>query len=130
MRAYIGNARDLQQALHSTVLTVLTVEHRENHIDGPAEQAVPGKAQQAVATDGRNGHGTIISAALPGTARQLAIVLRSKEEPLSLLGDTNRKDLILLRVQIVQNRLCRPQRHGMFRTHAAEQDTNIQLFHF
>jgi hypothetical protein len=129
MGAYIGNASKLQQALDSAVLAVFTVENREHHIDLLPYHSVTLEAQKALATNRRDGRRAVIGVGLPGTAGQHGIVIAPKEDPVALLSDTNRENIILIFIQGFQHILCRAQGNLMFRADTAKQDTNAKFFH-
>ena len=61
---------------------------------------------------------------LPRSGRQHAVVLAAEQDPVALLGDTDRKNMILTVVDVVEHGLCRTQRDLMLRRNAAEQDTD------
>lgn len=54
VRSDIGDARKLQETLDRAVLAVFAVQHREDHVDPLAHDAVALKAQQALSADGRD----------------------------------------------------------------------------
>ena len=124
MRAYIGNARQLQQALDGAVFSVFAVEHRKHHIDLLPDHAVSLKGQQALAPDGRDGRLTVVGVGQPAPAGQVGIVLAAVKDPLPLLGNAHGKYIVLALIDIVQHGLGAAQGHLVLRTHAAEENAN------
>ena len=124
MGANIRNARKLQQTLHSAVLTILTVENREHHIDPLPDDTVTLKAQQALTPDRRNSCPAVIGMVAPLAGRQLGIIRTAIENPIALPGDTHGEDIVLFLIHIVQHRFSGPQRNIMLRASAAEQNAN------
>ena len=129
MGSHVGNTCQLQQALHSAVFTVFTVEHRKYHIDPFPDHAVTLKAQQALTPDRRNGSPAVLGVVFPFTAGEHCIILSAKEDPVAVLGNTYREHIILAMINIVQHSLGRPQGDLMLRTHAAEQNAYAEFFH-
>ena len=128
MGAYIENTGHLQQALHSAVFTVLAVQDGENHIHQLTDHIVAFKYQQALTSDGRDGCPAVLGVFLPLAAGKCGIILSAIIDPVALLGNANRQDIVLLGIHIIQNRFCRTQGNIMFRADTAKQNANIQLF--
>ena len=87
------------------------------------------KDQQTLAANGRDSSSAVIGAIQPLTCRQFAIIITAVEDPSTILSNTNRENVVLFGIHIVQNRLCRTQRYGMLRAHTTEQYTDIQFHH-
>ena len=124
MGTHIGDASQLQQALHGAVLAVFAVENREHHIDPFTHHTVALEAQQALTANGRDGCTAVIRMGLPCTLGQHGIVLAAKEDPIAFLGDTNGENVVLLLVDIVQYGFRGAQRNLMLGTHTAKKNTN------
>ena len=128
MRADIGNARNLQKALNRAVLAVFAVHHGENHVDALAHDTVVFKAQKALAAHGRNRRAAVFLAVLPRSGGQHPVILAAEQDPVAVLRDADRENVIFIFVQAVQHGFRRPQRDFMLRRNAAEQHTNAQFF--
>ena len=124
MRPDVRNSRDLQEALYGAVLAVFAVQHREHHVDALAHHAVVLKAQQALSMHRRKRGPAVALKILPRSGGQHAVVLAAEQDPVALLGDADRKNMILTVVDVVEHGLCRTQRDLMLRRNAAEQDTD------
>ncbi len=124
MRTYIGNACKLQQSLHGAILAVFTVEHREHDINMLPHHTVTLKAQQPLSTDRRDSRTAILGTVLPGAVGEHGIIPAAKEDPVTLLGDAHRENIVFFRIHVVEHRLRGTQRNLMLRTDAAKQDAN------
>ena len=124
MGSHIGDAGQLQQALDGTVLAVCAVKHREHHINPFPHHTVALKVQQTLATNRRDGRPAVSGKTLPIAARKHRIIRTAKEDPIAALSDTHGENVVLLRVQAIQNILRRTQRNLMLRADAAEQNAN------
>ena len=125
MTAYVGDAGQLQQALDGAVFAVLAVKHREYHVDPLANHVVALKGEQALAPDRGDGGGAVGRVMPPGAGRQLGIVCAAKENPVPLLGDAHRVEIIFFGVQMVQHGLRGTKRDLMLRGDAAKQDADV-----
>ena len=125
----VGDARQLQQALDGAVLAVFTMEHREHHVNTLPHHAVALKAQQALVPDRGQGHLADLGIMLPLPRRDLGKILADIQQPIALLGNAHRENIIFLGVHIVQHRFGAAQRDLVLRASAAEQDTHTQLLH-
>ena len=128
MGAHIGDVRHLQKALHSAVLAVFAVHHREGHVDLPDSDGVALKAQQPLTPDGRNRCRAVVRMRPPGAGRQHGIVAAAEEDPLAFRGDANGKNGIFFLIDVVQNGLRGAQGDLMLRTDTAEQNTYAYFF--
>ena len=129
MGANIGNPRHLQQALHSTVLSILSMEHGEHHIDSFPDNGLPLEAQNPLAANRGNGRPTVPGMGFPGSFGQHGIILAAKQDPVPLLGDAQGKDIVFALVQVVQHGFRRAQGNLMLGADSAKQDADILLFH-
>jgi hypothetical protein len=129
MGAYVRNASHLQQALHGTVLTVLTVENRVDNIDPLPDNTLAFKAQQALAPDRGNGSPAILGIGFPLAGGQQGVILAGVQNPVAVPGDAHGEDIIFFMVHMVQNGLRGTQGNCVFGTSTAEQDANIHFFH-
>ena len=127
--ADVGDARQLQQALHGAVLAVLTVHHREHHVDALPDNAVALEAQQALAPDGGDGAAAVVLAAQPGPGGEHGVVLALEPDPVAVLGNTHGVDVVFFLVDVVEHRLGRAQGDLMLRAHAAEENADTKFFH-
>lgn len=109
MRADIGQPCDLQKALHRAVLAVFAVEHREYHIDALAHNAVVFKAQKALSVHRRKRRAAVALKILPCSGRQHAVIVACEQDPVALLGDADRKNMIFAVVDVVEHRFRRAQ---------------------
>ena len=124
MGAHIGNSRHLQQTLHGAVLPVFAVEDREYHIDPFPDHTVALKAQQALSPDRGDGSPAVIGMALPGTGGQQGVIIGLEKDPVALLGNANRENMILTLVNIVQDGLGGAEGNLMLRADTAKQNAN------
>ena len=128
VRPHIGNSGDLKQALHRTILAVLPVQHGEHHVDALAHDAVVFKAQQPLAVHRRDGGAAVVRMILPCPGGEHRIIVAAEQNPVAILCDADREDVVFLLVKVVQNGFRRTQRNLMLRRDAAEQHTNAQFF--
>ena len=129
MGSYIRDTGQLQQALHGSVLTVLSVENREHHIHRLTHHTVSFKAQKALSPNGRNSSRTIAGMLRPQAAGQLGIVVPAIKNPCAFFGNSHRKNIIFFPGHMVQHRLCGAQGNLMLRAHTAKQNQHIDFTH-
>ena len=128
VRPHIGNSGDLKQALHRTILAVLPVQHGEHHVDALAHDAVVFKAQQPLAVNRRDGGAPVVRMILPCPGGEHRIIVAAEQDPIAVLRDADRENVVFLLVKVVQHGFRRTQRNLMLRRDAAEQHTNAQFF--
>ena len=121
MRTNIRDTCHLKKALHSTILAILSVKHREDHIDHFPGSTILFKHKKALTADRRKRATAVIRMGLPLATGQHGVICAAKTDPIAILGDTNRDHIILFLIHIQQHRLCRPQRYIMLRTDTAKQ---------
>ena len=100
---------------------------REDDVDALAHDAVVLKAEQALPVHGRERRAAVIFAVLPRSGGEHAVVLAAEEDPVAILCDADREDIIFTLIDIVQHGFSRTQRDLMLRRDAAKQDTNTQF---
>ena len=106
MRTDIGNARDLEQALNRAVLAVFAVHHGEDHVDALAHNAVVFKAQKPLSAHGGKRRAAVLLAVLPRSGGKHPVILSAEQDPVAILRDADRENMIFIFVQAVQHRFC------------------------
>ena len=95
----------------------------------PTAYTVALKAQKALAPNWRNGGTAVAGMIHPFPGGEHGIVLAAEEDPLALLGDAHREDIILGLVDIVQDGFGRAEGDLMLGAHAAKEDANAEFLH-
>ena len=92
-------------AEHEVLELLLTYAIPQKDVNPLAHDAVVFKAQKPLAAHGRDGRAAVFLAVLPGAGGQHAVVLAAEQDPVAVLGDADRENVIFVFVDMVQHRL-------------------------
>jgi hypothetical protein len=98
IRAYTGDPRKLEKSLYRAVLSVLPVEHRENHVNGPMKGAICLKDQKPLSPYGGNGGRAVVLTTAPLPCGKQAVVLAPVKDPFSLTGNAHGENIVFFRI--------------------------------